>query len=387
MITWKKQKLKDICTRIDYGYTASASKTPIGPKFLRITDIVPSLIDWDIVPYCAINNAEKEKYLLKDGDIVIARTGATTGYAKALKNPPESVFASYLVRFRVNDSNDEQFIGQVLESDLYKRYIKKNLNGAAQPQANAQILGSYELLLPDLIIQRKISSIISSYTDLIENNEKRIKIMEEMAQRLYTEWFVKFKFPGHEKVKMVDSPLGKIPEGWEITKISDILSPVRRKLKIKNSEYLENGNIPVVDQGKNFISGYTNLNEAMYKETLILFGDHTRVLKYCNFEFACGADGTQILLSNDLERMPQILLYYSLLNVGLKNYHYARHFKFLKSLKILKPDHLNAIEFDRIVSPIHDQIKVFRNMSLNLRIIRDLLIVQFVTGRRELKNV
>src|SRR6185437_8586816 len=97
------------------------------------------------------------------------------------------------------------------------------LGGAAQPQANAQVLGSYELLLPDLATQIKNGSTIDAYDSLIENNEKRIKVLEEMAQRLYTEWFVKFKFPGHEKVKMVDSgtEYGMIPEGWEVKRFGD----------------------------------------------------------------------------------------------------------------------------------------------------------------------
>ena len=70
-------------------------------------------------------------------------------------------------------------------------------------------------LLPDVTTQRKIASILSAYDDLIENNTRRIAILEAMAQAIYREWFVEFRFPGHEKVKLVDSPLGKIPEGWK----------------------------------------------------------------------------------------------------------------------------------------------------------------------------
>ena len=115
MANFQKVKLKDICERIDYGFTASASEFNIGPKFLRITDIAHSSVDWDGVPYCEISETEKKKYLLIDGDIVVARTGATTGYAKCLKNPQEVVFASYLVRFRVNKTNDSRFVGHVVE--------------------------------------------------------------------------------------------------------------------------------------------------------------------------------------------------------------------------------------------------------------------------------
>src|SRR5947209_6237907 len=96
--SWKQVILRDICERINYGFTASATREPIGPKFLRITDIVPDIIDWQSVPFCKIDEMGIHKYELKEGDIVIARTGATAGYAKHIRNHPKSIFASYLVR-------------------------------------------------------------------------------------------------------------------------------------------------------------------------------------------------------------------------------------------------------------------------------------------------
>lgn len=221
-VGWKQVLLRDICERIDYGYTASAKQEQVGPKFLRITDIVPDIIDWSAVPYCEISGKDLEKYRLEEGDIVIARTGATTGYAKLIKTHPKSVFASYLVRVRVGKEHDNRYVGLLVESDQCKRFIKTNLGGAAQPHANAQVLTSFPLLLPPLPIQRKIAEILSTYDDLIENNTRRIKILEEMAQALYREWFVHFHFPGHDKVKLVVSSLGPIPEGWEVTRLGDL---------------------------------------------------------------------------------------------------------------------------------------------------------------------
>jgi len=114
---WEVKKLKDICSLINYGYTASAQKDSIGPKFLRITDIVPYLIDWDSVPYCGITEEKLIKYKLEEGDIVIARTGATTGYAKRInKNHPETVFASYLVRIRISPEFSNRLFGLIIES-------------------------------------------------------------------------------------------------------------------------------------------------------------------------------------------------------------------------------------------------------------------------------
>ena len=120
---WTQVTLKDIAANIQYGYTASASQYPIGPKFLRITDIVPDLINWDTVPYCELAQENLDKYYLKDGDIVIARTGATTGYAKQIKGTSKSVFASYLVRVQLKPEVDKVFIGKIIESRAYKDFI------------------------------------------------------------------------------------------------------------------------------------------------------------------------------------------------------------------------------------------------------------------------
>jgi type I restriction enzyme S subunit len=163
---WEVKKLRDICQRVDYGYTASANKEPVGPRFLRITDIVPSVIDWASVPYCELDGDGIDKYQLQAGDIVIARTGATTGYAKRLnKRHPESVFASYLVRIRVQPGNSSHLFGVAIESDDYKQFIKTNLSGSAQPQANAQVLTSLPIVLPPQPLQAAFTEIVEPMLD------------------------------------------------------------------------------------------------------------------------------------------------------------------------------------------------------------------------------
>jgi type I restriction enzyme, S subunit len=120
------------------------------------------------------------------------------------------------------------------ESIRYYYYLLTHLNlnrwagGAAQPLLTQSVLKTIEAPIAKLKIQQKIASILSAYDDLIENNLKRIKILEEMAQMIYKEWFINFRFPGHEKVKMVKSEMGMIPEGWEVKKLGDIAKEVRR---------------------------------------------------------------------------------------------------------------------------------------------------------------
>ncbi len=250
--------------------------------------------------------------------------------------------------------------------------LEKFNAGAGVPTLNKNHLDTLEIKIPDHQTQNKIASVLSAYDDLIENNERRIKALEEMAQLLYTEWFVKPAQNG-------------LPEGWEDVTIGSLLGKVKRKTKIQATEYLQIGEFPIVDQGREFIAGYTDNKETIYDQDLVVFGDHSRCFKYINFPFACGADGTQLLLTNDSERMPEILLYYVVLNSGLQNFNYARHFKFLKSLRVIKPDSSNAQKFAIFANGVYSQIRALRDKNKNLSKTRDLLIPQLVTGKRELK--
>jgi type I restriction enzyme, S subunit len=221
MKSWLETTLKKVAKKVDYGYTASATTQNTGVRFLRITDIVPSSIEWDTVPFCEISESDLQKCRLSQDDIVIARTGATVGYAKQIvHNPPQSVFASYLVRVKLKDDVSKKFVGLLVESNNYKNYINTIAGGSAQPNANAKDLSSYPFYLPPNPIQKKLAAILSAYDDLIENNQRRIALLEKMAEEIYREWFVRMRFPGHEQAKFKKG----VPEGWRVGKISDAAS-------------------------------------------------------------------------------------------------------------------------------------------------------------------
>jgi type I restriction enzyme S subunit len=166
---WEVKALADLCESVSYGYTASASRDKVGPKFLRITDIVPDLIDWACVPFCEISEDKASKYLLEPGDIVVARTGATTGYAKRLnKLHPSTVFASYLVRVRTKAGVSNRMLGILMESDNYKQFIKTNIGGAAQPQANAVVLTSMRVATPSIPIAERFDQMVEPIIDEAE---------------------------------------------------------------------------------------------------------------------------------------------------------------------------------------------------------------------------
>ena len=110
----------------------------------------------------------------------------------------------------------------VLKSNYYYGFINNYIGGSAQPGMNARVFGRFNIPNNSLPIQRRIASILSAYDNLIENNNKRIRLLEQMAENLYKEWFVRFRFPGHEKVEFVASKLGKIPSSFSVTNMGDV---------------------------------------------------------------------------------------------------------------------------------------------------------------------
>ena len=192
MVEWKETNLGEICSDISYGYTASAKQDAIGPKFLRITDIVPDRINWQTVPFCETDAPTIEKYKLKNGDIVIARTGATTGYNKIIKNiSHDAVYASYLIRYQIDETKAyPYYIGHILQSSNWYDYVDAIAGGSAQPGANAKQLASFEILLPPLPEQKAIASVLSSLDDKIDLVHRQNKTLEAMAETLFRQWFV-----------------------------------------------------------------------------------------------------------------------------------------------------------------------------------------------------
>ena len=145
---WHLATLGEVC-ETQYGYTETATQEKVGPKFLRITDIVNNL-DWSKVPYCHISDKDYKKYKLELGDIVVSRTGANIGWAKQIKGDiPDSVFASFLIRIKVKDATLQWLIGYLVESSDFKIFVAANQQGSAQPQANANVLAKYPILIPN----------------------------------------------------------------------------------------------------------------------------------------------------------------------------------------------------------------------------------------------
>ncbi len=159
---------------------------------------------------------EADRYGLKSGDIVMCE-GGEPGRCAIWKNQvPGMMIQKALHRIRPKSLLDSSFLFyQFLHMGSLGKF-DQFFTGATIKHLSGDKLAKVQVVVPPLPIQHRIASILSAYDDLIENNRKRIAILEEMARRLYREWFVHFRYPGHESVPVVDSPLGRFPQGWEI---------------------------------------------------------------------------------------------------------------------------------------------------------------------------
>lgn len=331
-------------------------------------------------PYPVILGGREPAYYINQYNhegkaIVISRSGASAGYVSFWN---ENIFVTDGFVIEPKENISYEYLYYLLKSKQEElHYLQR---GAAIPHVTPTLLYELKIQLPPFQIRERIGTILEVYDKLIENSLKQIKLLEETAQRLYKEWFVDLHFPGYEDAAIIDG----MPEGWNKCLIGDVIGKVTRTKQIKTADYLIEGSIPVIDQSHDFIAGYTNDAEAIVNMDcpVIVFGDHTRILKYIQFPFAKGADGTQLIVSIN-KKMPQSLLYYSLIAVDLSNYHYARHFKYLKAESILVPTKEIADKFERIVSSILLQIQKLRDMSNKSSQARNRLLPKLMSGELE----
>lgn len=173
---WGWVRLRNISLGIDYGYSGKSTNKIVGPKFLRITDIQHNNVNWDSVPYCKISDKRKTKYLLKDGDLLFARTGATVGKSYLVTSvPDESIFASYLIRVILAENINHIYIYYFFQSELYWKQIVKNKAGVAQPNVNGTKLSSLVIPFTSKKEQDQVVKILDNIMSICDNMELSIR--------------------------------------------------------------------------------------------------------------------------------------------------------------------------------------------------------------------
>ena len=178
---------------VQYGYTESAILRSEGPRFLRITDIQDEGVDWTTVPSCNIGPEDESKYALRAGDIVFARSGATTGKSFLVQECPRAVFASYLIRVRPGPCVSPEFLYLFFRSPQYWRQLNDNLAGNAQPNCNASKLKTLEFALPPRGEQNEILRQVENLLSIADVVEERTvatnKIIDRVSEAILTAGF------------------------------------------------------------------------------------------------------------------------------------------------------------------------------------------------------
>lgn len=197
-----------------------------GIPLLRITNLIHNTADKFV-------NADKvdPRFISVPEDIIFTRTGQVGLVFRGKRG----IVHNNCFRVIPDKRIDRSYLYWFLRHPETIFQAKTLASGAAQPDLNHDAFKSIMISYPDLPTQKKIAGILSAYDDLIENNLRRIVILEEMAQSLYREWFVHFRFPGHETVELVDSELGKIPEGWEVKELGKIAGVNAESIRKNNA--------------------------------------------------------------------------------------------------------------------------------------------------------
>lgn len=234
---WKRVQVGQVCESIVdcVNKTAPVVDEPTPYKMIRTTNVRNGWVNLD-----EVRSVTEEVYarwtrrqVPRRGDVILTRE-APLGEVGLLRSDDTVFLGQRLVSYRADPTKlDNRFLLYAFLSYDVQSQIKSLGSGATVEHMRVPDAEKLTVLLPALPIQRRIADILSAYDDLIENNTKRIKILEEMARSLYREWFVNFRFPGHEKVKMVSSRLGKVPEGWEVSTLERVSAFISRGVSPK----------------------------------------------------------------------------------------------------------------------------------------------------------
>ena len=324
--------------------------------------------------------------LPKKGDILIT-TEAPLGEVAQVRTPEKIALAQRIILLRGNPQViDQQYYFQVLKSPFVQAGLQMRGTGTTVLGIRQNELRQVEIPYYSLPTQHKIAAFLSNYDDLIENNTRRIKILEEMAGTIYREWFVEFRFPGHENVKMVESELGLIPQGWEVKPVKQLVKRLKAGQVYTQTDVKDTGKVIVVDQSRADVLGFHD-NEpdhhATPKNPIVTFGDHTCKMQLMITPFSLGPNVVPFIARDEM------LINYLFFQVSnlVKTTEYKRHWTDLNSKEVVVADSQTRKQFSDVLIPTFQQIEVLKQKNHNLRQTRDLLLPKLIPGELDVSDL
>lgn len=413
---WQIKTIGDLGDIITGGTPSSRNPECFGDKYPFIT---PSDIDGSsryITTKRFLSEEGKEnqiKRILPRGSICFVCIGATIGKICMTK---ETSFTNQQINSIIVNEHEYNNVFVYYLLCTMSETIKSIASGAATPIVNKSLFSSVNITVPSLSIQNRIAAILSAYDDLIENNLRRIKILEEMAQALYREWFVHFRFSDHEKVRLVDSPLGKIPEGWEASTLGDNIVALESGRRPKGGVTGIAEGIPsigaenVIGIGKHDFSKeryvphefFDSLNKGVVKDgDVALYKDGANIGRSTYFRDGypyqkCCVNEHVFLIRATGDHLTQNMLYLwlrepeTVAQIRSKNTNAAQpgiNQKAVRSLRIVVPPKYVVNEFDSLVESILGEIVYLANKNRVLQCTRDLLLPKLISGELDVSEL
>jgi len=345
----------------------------------------------------------------QNNDIILARE-APIGNVAIIKNNLKVCLGQRTVLIRPNNKNiNPDFLVYFLLSPEIQSRILGVSNGATVHHLNMKDIRNLEIInLPNLQIQNKVGTVMKNYDDIIDNNSRRIQLLESMAKLVYDEWFVKFKFPGHEIVKMVESgtDFGKIPEEWQVKNIGDGFNVVLGGTPSRNTEEYWGGNIPWINSGK--VNDLRIIDESEFITELGLKKSSTKMMpKRTTVMAITGATLGQVSLTE-----MEVCANQSVVGIYDKDNIYSEYI-YLKVNEIIKDiiakagggaqQHINKdivcetqviipadnvmMKFIQIIQPIFNEISNLLFKNKNLATTRDLLLPKLISGELDVSEL
>lgn len=331
-----------------------------------------------------------EEFILKANDLIVTMTDLskeidTIGFAALIPSDDKLYLHNQRIGLVTIISNDfdKDYIYWLMRTKCYQRTIANTSNGATVHHTSPDRIYKYKFKKISLPIQQKIASILTSYDRLIENNIRRIRLLEQMAENLYKEWFVRFRFPEHEKVEMVNG----LPKGWKVEKIKECVKRLPFGRTYKAKELSQDGEVIVIDQSTSDFLGFHNNapdHHATFNSPIILFGDHS--CKFClmtrNFSL-----GENIIpfISKDTKQIDNYYLYFATHKLIVTE-EYKRHWGRLSSMKILIPTIDIQQKFNKLIIKNEKMKKLLFIQNQLLTRQRDLLLPRLMSGKLEVKS-